>query len=163
MIPWENRPIEVANLLNPAFCGEIIRRAVKAYESIKPLGFPYPLVFLLLPVVLHRNTRETILPRQRSQFHVWIQNNQHVKIGFAERAKQLVPVTKEAITFLLQLKAVSIDDEANIKASNYHSKNRLSSASSEILDCYKKAEIVGRWFAKTGTTTNVYIMWGVKP
>ena len=33
MLPsWENRPVTVANLLNPAFCGEIIRIMLKAYK-----------------------------------------------------------------------------------------------------------------------------------
>jgi len=36
MIPkWQNRPIIVANLYNPAFCGEVLRVAIKSYEKEK--------------------------------------------------------------------------------------------------------------------------------
>ncbi len=164
MIPWENRPIEIAYLLNPSFCGEIIRRCIKKYETINPAGFPYSLLFLILPIVLHRLTRESISSNQRSQLHVWLQNNQYVRVGFAERAKQLVPITKESIAFLLQLNSIIIDGQANIKGNNYKSTIQANSNEAvEVLDCYKKAEIVGRWFAKAGTPTNIYIMWGVRP
>ena len=30
---WEDRTAIVANLLNPAFCGEILRRFIKAYND----------------------------------------------------------------------------------------------------------------------------------
>ncbi len=33
----------------------------------------------------------------------------------------------------------------------------------EIDDCYRKADFVGRWFARAGTVTTIYAMWGVKP
>jgi len=57
MIPWEHRPIEVANLFNPAFCGEVIRRCGAGYSAKLQTGMPYALAFLVLPIVLHPATR----------------------------------------------------------------------------------------------------------
>lgn len=35
MEKWEDRSQIAANLLNPAFCGEIIRRTIAAYNNIR--------------------------------------------------------------------------------------------------------------------------------
>lgn len=163
MKSWENRPIEEANLLNPAFCGELLRRAIKQYNTYAKQTFPYPLIFLILPVVLHRYTREAIPSATREQFHVWLQNNQGVRVGFAERAKSLVPFTKEALNFLLQLNIVIINNTAGLELKHNPKLINAKQGDDEIRDCFKKAEIVGRWYARAGNTANVYTMWGVKP
>ena len=62
MKAWAGRPTELAYLFNPAFCGWVLREAVAGYASVKPAGLPLPLAFLILPVVLHRVTRE-LVPR----------------------------------------------------------------------------------------------------
>lgn len=110
METWEDRPIEIAYLLNPAFCGEVLCRSIKAYNSNSDGLFPYPLVFLILPIVLHRKTRESISPTTREHLHVWLHAHQDVRVGFAERAKHIVPITKETVAFLLQIGAISIDN-----------------------------------------------------
>lgn len=163
MKSWENRPIEEANLLNPAFCGELLRHAMKQYNMYAEQPFPYPLIFLILPVVLHRYTREAIPPNTREQFHVWLQNNQSVRVGFAERTKNLVPFTKEALNFLLQLNIVTINKTAGLELKRNPRPIDRQQGDTEIKDCFRKAEIVGRWYARAGNTANVYTMWGVKP
>ena len=163
MLKWKDRPAEVANLLNPAFCGEILVRCIKEFQSIGGDGFPYPLLFLVLPVILHCKTREAIIPSKRSKMHVWIQNNQHLRIGFSERAKNLVPITKEAIAFLLQVGVVKIDNYANLTINKEHNNTINVKDSKEIIDCFKKAKLIGGWFAKAGSPANIYLMWGVQP
>jgi hypothetical protein len=162
MKAWENRPIEEANLLNPAFCGELLRRAVRQYYLVSQSRFPYPLVFLVLPIVLHRLTREAISPNTQ-QLHVWLQNNQNLRVGFADRARSLIPITKEALNFLLQLEVVEINDSAALKLKQNPSPINNGQWDEEIRDCFRKAETVGRWFARAGSVSNIYTMWGVKP
>jgi hypothetical protein len=158
---WETRPTEIANLLNPAFCGELLRRSIRAHNTSIPRLIPYPLLFLVLPVVLHRETRESISATTREQMHVWLQSHQNTRIGFANRAKNLVPITREAISFLLQIGAIAVDDRAGVRLTRYVARNVPVSA--EITDCQKKAEILGRWFARAGAPAAIYTMWGVKP
>ncbi|MEE4577550.1 three component ABC system middle component [Paenibacillus polymyxa] len=163
MKSWSERPEEVANLLNPAFCGEIIRRCIRKYYENTEVPFQYSLIFLILPIVLHRGTREKIQSSTRKQMHVWIQENQKVRIGFAARAKNLVPVTKETLAFLMQLKAIHINKDGSIKITKYKKTNLASHNDGEIADILKKAETIGKWFANAGTTSTIYTMWGVKP
>ena len=161
MLSWERRPIEIAHLLNPAFCGELIRRSIKTYNAAVPNQFSYPLVFLVLPIVLHSKTRESISPNTREQMHVWLQSHQDVHIGFVERARDLVPITRETITFLLQVGAIAINDRAGLRLAPYVP--RTVPFNLEITDCYRKAEIIGRWFARAGSPSAIYTMWGVRP
>lgn len=164
MKPWTSRPVEVAHLFNPAFCGEVLRRASAAYFDTSGRGLPYPLTFLVLPIVLHRHSRESIPLRVKEPMHAWLKNHQDVRVGFAERARQLVPITKEAVTFLLQVGAVTVGEDAGIQpVSGLVRKFSLGSASDEVEDCFNKAVLVGRWFARAGTPTTIFTMWGVKP
>lgn len=163
MKPWQNRPVEEANLFNPAFCGEVLRRAVAFYNNASERRFPYPLTFLVLPIVLHRKTREAISPNTREQLHVWLQNNPSVRVGFVERAKSLVPITNEALNFLLQINNVVLDEEAGLALMRHPQAINESQGDEEIRDCFRKAGIVGRWFARAGSAANIYTMWGVKP
>jgi hypothetical protein len=161
MIIWERRPIEIASLLNPAFCGEIIRRCIGRYEEVTSQAFPFPLIYLILPMVLHAKTRETITSEK--QLHTWLQSNENVKIGFADRTRQLIPITKEAIIFLLQVNSIVLDEQARISTIHYRRRIPRSQKEGEIESCYKAADVIGRWFARAGSVTTIYALWGVRP
>ncbi len=164
MIPWEKRSVEIASLLNPAFCGEVLRLCVKEYQYVAARPLPYPLIFLVLPIILHSNTRRSIPSSSRTQLHVWLQSHQEARVGFAERMRQLVPITKETLMFLLQLEVFLIDEEdAGLSVTAYKLRNISEQDEEEIADCYKKAKIIGRWFARSGTPATIYSVWGVKP
>jgi hypothetical protein len=161
MDSWENRPLEVAYLLNPAFCGEVLCQAIKEYNRHTSISFPYPLLFLILPIILHRSTR-TKIGAQR-QMYSWLQTYPEVKINFAARAKHFVPITKEAINFLLQVKAIEFDETAGIALVPRSRKSVPLTSGCEVDECYKKAKTLGRWLARAGAPVNNYVMWGVKP
>lgn len=164
MIPWEKRPVEVASLLNPAFCGEILRICVKEYENTASRPFPYPLIFLVLPIILHSSTRKSLPSSSRTQLYVWLQSHQEARVGFAERISQLIPVTREALIFLLQLELFLIDEEnAGLSVATYKPINVNGQNEGEVAECYSKAKIIGKWFARSGTTATIYSVWGVKP
>lgn len=163
MIPWKDRTEEIANLLNPAFCGEVIRRCVSSYQNKKggDINIEYELIFLILPIVLHNTTRSKINPRSRKQLHTWLQENQEVRIGFSSRVKQLIPYTKEAMSFLMIHGAIQFDDSGRVYIPNYTPTN--IDVNTEIGSIYKSAEVLGKWFANAGTTPTIFTMWGVKP
>jgi hypothetical protein len=49
---WDQRPFEMRNLFNPAFCGLVLFRAMQGYEEEDPNGIPFSLSLLVLPSVL---------------------------------------------------------------------------------------------------------------
>lgn len=106
MKSWNERTREVAHLLNPAFCGRLLYAAIKEYERKTQHAFPFPLVYLILPLVLHKQTRTQI--SSRTQLLQWIQANQYLLIGFERRTKELVVITNEALELLLQSGVIQI-------------------------------------------------------
>lgn len=167
MINWGSRPVEIANLLNPAFCGFLIREFLKGYEEKKGEGMPYELVFLLLPIVLHKHTRN-LLPRSISTFmHVWLQSNPEIRIGFSKRTKDLIPFTKEAILFMIKRDLITTDENGRLYSSNKPYNKSLLRLDEDIRiylrEYQSKAKLIGKWFAVTGTSSTIYTMWGISP
>lgn len=161
MDAWNKRVPEIAYLLNPAFCSTAIYHVILEYQKKVKRGFPFTLVYLILPIVLHKSTRERIT--SRTNMVVWIQKYPDVLIGFPGRAKSLVPFSNESVEFLLQRNILEmVHSELSIVKTL--SKTKIDAiADQEILECYKKAEHVGRWFAQMGAEENIYATWGVKP
>src|SRR5262245_13069905 len=114
MKPWSQRPSEIANNLNPAFCGWLLREATEGYCSVTPAGIPFPLVFLILPVVLHRPTR-ALLPRSTvTALRPWLRAHPEARIGLAERAAELAEITRDAVLFLTSHRLVSVTDAGTL-------------------------------------------------
>jgi hypothetical protein len=161
---WEDRSVISANLLNPAFCGEVIRSAVTGFnENDKGLAMPFVLAFLILPIVLHKRTRQKMPTRSSTYFHSWVEENEPVFIGFADRARQMLPFTREAISFLMIQKALTIDDEGLMFASNYRRATPKGENTDEINEIYKKAELLGKWLRLTGNPQTIFMFLKIRP
>ncbi len=162
MRSWEQRSTEVAYLLNPSFCGRIIYQSIKVYSEQSNRPMPFPLVYLILPLVLHKKTRERI--NSVTQMQVWIQRNPDVLIGFAERANSMVKVTNEGVEILLQSGVINLTDNAELEQCKLKkSLNPSKYTNDEIKQCITKSSNVARWFAKAGTVETIYTSWGVRP
>lgn len=162
MNSWSQRTREVAYLLNPAFCGRLLYTTIREYERKAKHSFPFPLVYLILPLVLHKQTRSRI--SSRTQLLMWIQANQDLLIGFARRTKELVVITNEALELLLQSGLVLLTPTGELRTET--SKKSLSKTryvDPEVSECITKCEHVARWFASTGKIETIYIGLGVKP
>ena len=163
MTVWTRRPIEIANLFNPAFCAIVLRDSIRGYNSIANRSMPYSLVFLIPPIVLHEQTRLSLPRSTRTKLHSWLHNNPWVKVSFAERTRRLIPYTKEAIIFGVQREIIEFDHQGNLN----HVPRKLSpsrwEADAEAEQCVKKAAFLGRWFAESGDPTTIYPLWGIRP
>ena len=60
MKKWDERPNEVKYLLNPAFCGRILFSMINEYQKTANRAVPFPLLFMVLPLILHEDTRNAI-------------------------------------------------------------------------------------------------------
>jgi hypothetical protein len=161
---WEERNIITANLLNPAFCGEVIRRTITSYnDNNNNEKFPFSLLFLILPIVLHKKTRENMPIRSSTYFHSWVEENEFLFIDFAERIKQLNPFTKESLMFLLKYNAANITDDGLIEINSYKRKTPKGENTREVIEIYHKAELLGKWFRLTGNEQTIYMFLKIKP
>lgn len=164
MIPnWENRPITVANLLNPAFCGEIIRIMIKAYKSETEKALPFELTFLVLPLVLHKQSRDSLPSTTSKNFYEWLEENTMTKIHLVNKIKSLVPYTRESILFLIYHEAININNDGELDFIAYRKSSLSYINNEEIQTIYKKAQMLGKWLGKVGNTKTIYAAIGIKP
>ena len=78
-LAWAERPPEEAsNLnhafcgeLNHAFCGELICRAVAEYSRIRQAPLNFALAFTILPIVLHKRTRDELPGNASAALYGW--------------------------------------------------------------------------------------------
>lgn len=163
MLSWNERPVEVANLFNPAFCSILLHEAVNSYQVEKANGLPYVLAFLLLPTILHQTTRDSLPRTIRTRMHVWLQSNPEILIGFATRAKQFAPITRESIIFSMKSNTIAIDNDGYLVPTTRRFRSPSWEANSEPATCYRKSQFLGRWFAQSGETSTILTMWGIRP
>lgn len=163
--PWKQRAPEEKNLLGPSFCSTILWNAASAYAGTAHAALPFELAFLVLPITLHLGTRESLPRAIATSLAVWLEQNPLARSRIADRARALVPFTKDALLFggihgLLDLSSGAVSANANWM------KNvavGLADTSDEVRDCAKRAEFVGKWFAKTGEPGVVMALLGVRP
>lgn len=166
MIPWAHRSAEERNLLNPCFCGVLLWHAARGYrqESVHALSLEES--FLVLPIVLHRSTRDSLPRNINTSLAVWMQENPLVRIRLADRARALAPYTREALLFsglreVLRFSGSAVDaDESRQTEINAMLRD---ASSEEVSACVKRAMFIGRWFARAGGPSTVLALWGVKP
>jgi hypothetical protein len=166
MKSWKERPTEIANLLNPAFCCVTLTSTVIGYTSEdKQEGLSLPLAFIALPTVLHKATRESLPYTTRTPLATWLQEQAHVRVQFYERVCALKPYTREAILFGVLHKWLTLDRHATINTTMSNSSvNRFSrKLEGEARECVMRARVVGKWFALAGTPQTVMALWGIKP
>jgi len=162
---WNDRPTEVANLLNPAFTGAALRMAVSGYFGETNAGMPFELAFLVFPFALHEATRSRLPRAVSTLLHTWLQENRDVVVQFPERTRSLVPFTKEAIVYTCQRDVLTVDDEGALHPGDAKLKKvaAYKTASNEVKEALGRAEFVGRWFALSGTPVTILTLLGVRP
>ena len=159
---WDDRPDEVKYLLNPAFCGRLLCATVGEYYKKTQRGFPYPLIYLILPLVLPRQIRVEI--NSRTSFTNWVQQHSELLFNFGERTKDLVEITNETVLFLMQTGCLELTDNGELcETKETRSINKSKYIDSEVKECLQKAGHVGRWFAMTGRIETIYTCLGVRP
>lgn len=162
MREWENRPDEVKNLLNPAFCGRVIYGSIAEYQKHTRRDFPFPLVYLILPLILPRQIRAEI--SSRTQLVNWVQRHQALVFNFGKRASDLIEITNEAVEFMMQTGFMKLTNNGELsKEVTAGALSKIKYTDAEVIECLNKAEHVGRWFAGAGKVETIYTILGVRP
>lgn len=162
-IGWTERNTIVANLFNPAFCGEIIRATAKEYNKHTNTNFPYAFAFLVLPILLHKATRERMPRSVRTYYFVWVEQNDDLFFDFPKRTRSMVKYTKEALLFLLAHNKIELNEKAEILASDEKVKTINKDEYQEYNDILKKAEMLGKWLSSTSDVKSIYSFLRITP
>lgn len=165
MTPWTERSIEERNLLNPGFCSMLLWHAALGYASERSIPMAVEISFLVLPFVLHKETRESLPTTIRMSLPIWLAEHPIAQTRLGERAATLRAFTKESLIFggchgLLALAQTGVRANADMRK---RVNAALKLTSDEVRDCAKRAQFLGRWLEKAGGPETVMALLGVRP
>lgn len=159
---WDLRPFETKNLFNPAFCALLMMRSLEAYEIEDPRGMPFSLSLLILPLSLHKSSRDIIAPSSRSYLLKTIEDNPQLLIALAERVTEMLPFTFEAFGLAMQMGCFQVTAEGRLISVPKKIKKTIS-GTEESINCQRSARLLGREFARIGDRVTIYTAFGIRP
>lgn len=159
---WDQRPFEIRNLFNPAFCGLVLFRALQGYEEEDSRGMPFSLSLLVLPLCLHKDSREVIAASTRSYLLKVMEKNPQVQVGFPDRVTAMRPYTFEGFGLLMERGCISVSDHGRILSVPDKVRKALA-GTDETKSCQRAARFVGKEFARIGDRVTVYTTFGIRP
>ncbi len=163
---WASRPLEEANLFNPAFCSALSFEFVRTYTKERPDGAPLPLLPLVFSIVLHSATRKKLPGTTLTALYEWIQRNNHCLIGLPDRTTSVVPLVKEAIIFSLSNDILKFNNGYYIVLSEKKASftpKFLEQSTNELNDIVDRTRFLARWFVKSGSESSILSSWGIRP
>ena len=128
---------------------------------------PFPLIFIVLPLVLSPKMREILPSTTNKNFYSWLKEHPQIYIRFSNRAKSLVPYTKESIAFGIKQRIFQVNNDGRIilvrKKKPFRNPRQIWSKESDAYQCYSKANFVGKWFTKISDASNIFVALGIRP
>lgn len=159
---WNKRPREIRNLFNPAFCGLVIARGIEGFIEAANKPMPFSLAILILPLSLHKKTRDQIKEGSRSYFTNILQDHPEIRVDLAKRAQGLLPYNMEAFAYLMSYGVINVDENGGLAIKV--SKIRKSiTGSQDTKDCQTVARSLGRKMALMNDRVTVYTTLGIRP
>jgi hypothetical protein len=162
MKAWRDRPTEVAHLFNPAFSAVLLGYAARGFAGERTTGLPWLFAFLVVPLVLHKATRDVAPKTKAAKFQTWAEKNPSILVGFADRARSMVPHVREGILFGVNTGLLVWKADASLFAGAAIPKKEPPTTSDEVRDCLRKARAMGSVLANAGTEHTVFALMGVK-
>jgi hypothetical protein len=165
VLAWPERSREEANLFNPAFLSTLIDSVASGHRELSGRGVPWPLVYLALPAVLHKNTREALPRDVRGSMAGWVRSHPLLVEEIAERVPALRPTVTGAVMFGLAHGTV-VRDAATLlpgRRARRHKDQAWREPTRDFASCATRARFFGRWCAASGTPATVLALWGLRP
>lgn len=159
---WEQRPIEIRNLFNPAFCGLVLARSIASHEETVERAMPYSLTLLVLPLTLHKNSRRVLARGNKSHFLKLVEDYPQLLVDFADRATSMLPFGQEALSLLATKGCIKVDPAGALSIVPKSIKKSIS-GTDETRECQLVARYLGRQFARISDRATIYASLGVRP
>jgi hypothetical protein len=159
---WDQRPIEIRNLFNPAFCGLTLFRALQGYEVEDVRGMPFSLSLLVLPLCLHKDTREVFAARSRSYLLKILEDSPQVQVDLANRTTALLPYAFEGFGLLMERGCISVTAEGRLQTLPNRVRKSVT-GTDETKSCQRVAHFVGKQFARISDRVTIYMAFGIRP
>lgn len=165
---WDTRAHEELALFGPSFCAILLWQTASNFtgEARHAPPLETELLYLTLPLVLHGETRRSLPRNTRTSLASWVSNHPLLCLLLAERARVLVPFTREAIVFAGRYSLLAWGQDGKVRARPELKRKILAYAEGstlEVQECIKKASLLGKWFQRAGDASTIMTTLGVQP
>ena len=162
---WRDRwAPEGANHFNPAYCGVLVYEFVRSYEKARRVPVSFALVFCALPIALHPATRDRLPRSTVTGLLPWLEQNSDVRVGFADRARNLTPYVREALRYASLRNAICFGDGGVVtigpKRASF-TQTALDDTTTDVRETVDAIRKIARWFAAAGDTPTILAAWGL--
>ncbi|MEV7507182.1 three component ABC system middle component [Streptomyces sp. NPDC091201] len=151
---------EVQALFNPAFGAFLLATAVNTATKKAKLALPWPSAFLILPLVLPTDTRDSLPGKSTVTLSAWAHEHPHLQAAFAERAAALTAYTRTSLRTAVRHQAVDVTPGGLVCPGR--PKPPSAAPGEEVAACARAAALVGRWLAVTDPP-RAFTALGVRP
>ncbi|MCC6639648.1 MAG: hypothetical protein IT386_00635 [Deltaproteobacteria bacterium] len=156
MTEWARRPRIAATLLNPALLAAVQSVAAREYERAAGRPMPWPVAFIVAPLVLHSPSREALPSSTRTHLSTWVSRNALIRAGFPKRATELAPFVREGLRFGFRHQVLDLH-EGGLRGT------LRPGGDAHLSELLTSAGLVGRWLAKTNQPSTAFALFGVAP
>jgi hypothetical protein len=158
MTEWLARSGVPAAMLNPALLACLEAAAASGYERETDTAMPWPLCFVVAPMVLHRGTREALPGRMTSHLGAWVSGNPVLRAGLPLRARALTGPVREGLRFGLRYGLLEAASGGRLRQAA--SRLRAPDAG-DLREILAKATFTGRWLSRSEEPATVFALLGV--
>jgi hypothetical protein len=163
-LAWQQRPPEEAHIFNPAFCGELISRTVGEFHKACKRPLNLAVAFLILPLILHKPTRDQLPGRANVAFAGWIADKNPLLAELPGRASRLRPISRESLLFALRHGLLAFEEGGLVPGPHAVKPGaKAPSSTADVDEARRGAGMLGRWFANQGRQSVILQGMGVTP
>jgi hypothetical protein len=157
--------LEDRRLLNPAFCGVLSASTAAGHQREVGRALPFIYAYLVLPLVLHPETRERLPTSVATKLVTWTERNSDLVAQIPRRVADLASASRAGLLFAGVGGAITFGQAATISSTDSGSAalqyGRAASSTPEIRDAQHRAVFLGRWFSGSGTQATVLAALGI--
>lgn len=145
---------------NPAFCAAVLADFCEAHHKLGEQTPALVVVYAVLPIALSEDLAATFDETNKSTgLLVWLHRSPSVLTGLAKRVNATLPVTTDAIQFGCMAQLLRLNPDGSLSSMN---KKLPKTSADGVLDlAFKRARLLGSWFAGTGSARAVMEALGV--
>lgn len=159
--PWRDRPREERYSLNPALTASVIAEATAGYMRESGVGMPFGLSYLVVPVVYHTDTRESLPATVATSLAAWLADHELQRRALRDRVSAFAPLVREGLLFGLGSPRLSV--EGSLLSVPRPNAVVPGQDVPELYRLLRAGRHVGRLFGRVGSATTVFALWGVRP
>lgn len=161
-VAWKERTREEQAMLNPAFIALLVDSAAEGHYAEEKRPMPFIYGFVAVSLVIHPESRSSLPRMVSTSLPVWVSQNPLVRELLSLRIQFLNPYVREGISMGLSTGLIRFDGDG-VMSSGERRSFRGFSRTADFTSALESARFVGRWLARSGASSTVLALWGIRP